>query len=466
MQTIKSINPFSNEVIKEFESFNKEEIDLAIQNAKKAQISWSKLSTKERFKLFDKLKDVLTENIDSIAKVVLEEAGKLRPDFEAEIYDVIDGIDYYKAKYEQIKTDKSFNLNPVAFPDTATEIRYEPFGVIALIMPWNFPFYSPMMFVITSLITGNAVLLKPSEYTTMVGFEIERVLKAAGFPDNIIQIIPGGEETGRALVQSNVDKIFFVGSVEAGKDIMANAGIKPLQFELGGNSAAIVLEDADLDLAVSGIVWGATYHSGQDCVGIKRVVVVKEIADEFIKKIVQKVNALRAAVDYGPYITKEARDEVKKRIDHAVSNGAELLTGGHEPIEPDLFNGNWLLPSVVVIKNEEVELIQKETFGNVIPIIIVKNEAEAIKKVNDTKYGLSNAIFTKDTERAKRVEEQLESGMVFINDPFVAFPGWDHWTGWKESGFGTTESKLIQCLKKKVVSVNKGGKGRSFWYPY
>jgi acyl-CoA reductase-like NAD-dependent aldehyde dehydrogenase len=234
---------------------------------------------------------------------------------------------------------------------------------------------------------------------------------------------------------------------------------------LGGNSAAIVLDDADIDLAVQGIAWGGTYHSGQDCVGIKRVFVHQKIAKQFITALVSQVKSLRAGIDYGPYIRKEARDEVKKRLQEASKNGSNLLCGG-ELINPNNAKGFWLSPSVIEIADSTLKLVSEETFGNVLPIMIFKDEQELIVEANNTKYGLSTSLFTKNLKRAHELSYQLQTGMVFINDPFIASPGWDHWTGWKQSGFGTTESKFMQCLKKKVISINTKGHKRAFWFPY
>jgi betaine-aldehyde dehydrogenase len=234
---------------------------------------------------------------------------------------------------------------------------------------------------------------------------------------------------------------------------------------LGGNSAAIVLADADLDLAAAGIAWAGTYHSGQDCVGIKRVFVVEQIADEFLQKLIAIVKDLRPGVDYGPYITPEAMYRVKARVDDAVKNGAKLLCGG-ELLKFSAGAGNWLTPSVILNTDSEIELVAEETFGNTIPVMVVPDVDVAVKEANNTTYGLSNSVFTRDIEFARALAYRLQSGMVFINEPFVAIPGWDHWTGWKNSGFGTVESKLMQCLKKKVLSINKLGQKRSFWYPY
>src|SRR5581483_7461880 len=249
------------------------------------------------------------------------------------------------------------------------------------------------------------------------------------------------------------------------QDIIANAGIKPIQVELGGNSAALVLEDADIDLATKGVSWAGTYHAGQDCVGIKRVFVVESVADEFISKLTSVVSTLRPGIDYGPYITSEALETVRQRIEDSVTKGAKLLCGGKKIKAPE-GDGFWLTPSVLIYTDDNLELVTKETFGNTVPVMVVKNAEEAVEKANHTVYGLSNAVFTKDLQKAERIALLLQSGMVFINEPFIAIPGWDHWTGWKNSGFGTAESKIMQCLKKKVISVNKSGAARSFWYPY
>lgn len=462
---VRSINPSNGVLLREFDAADNQAIATVVARARQAQAQWAALALDDREPYFRQLAQVLQTNLQMILQTVKEETGKRIPDGEAEVYDVIDAVGYYLSRMREVHPDTSLTLNPAGFPDTDLIIDYVPHGVIGLIMPWNFPFYSPMMFAIASLVAGNAVVLKPSEHSTLVGLAIGQMFTEAGFPQGVVEIVIGGEETGRALVKSGVDKIFFVGSVETGKDIIANAGIKPVQVELGGNSAAIVLADADLDLAAGGIAWAGTYHSGQDCVGIKRVFVVEQVADEFLRKLIAVVKGLRPGIDYGPYITPEAMYRVKARIDDAVSNGAKLLCGG-ELIRASEGAGNWLTPSVILYTDSGIELVAEETFGNTVPVMIVPDVDAAVTEANNTTYGLSNSVFTRDLEFAQALAYRLQSGMVFINEPFVAIPGWDHWTGWKNSGFGTVESKLMQCLKKKVLSVNRGGQKRAFWYPY
>jgi acyl-CoA reductase-like NAD-dependent aldehyde dehydrogenase len=459
---IQSINPANGEVISLHEPTNPDEISEIVARARKTQQEWAGLSVNERVAIFLKLKHVLEENADNLLQIIEQETGKLRTDGEAEVYDVIDAVDYYIEQLRSVKAVTSLSLNSETFADTDLVIDFVPYGVMGLIMPWNFPFYSPMMFVMASVIAGNSVVLKPSEYSSMVGLEIKELFNQAGFPENLVEVIIGDEEVGRVLVKSQVDKIFFVGSVEAGEDIIKNSGIKPVQLEAGGNSAALVFDDAEIEQAAQAIAWGGTYHSGQDCVGIKRVYVTQRVADAFLKRLVEVVGSLRPGVDYGPYIRPHQLEMVERRIEMAVKGGARLLVGG-ERLER---SGFWLSPSVITFTDNETELVREETFGNVLPVKVVADEAEAIDLSNNSTYGLSTAVFTRNVEKAKSIAQRLESGMVFINDPFIAIPGWDHWTGWKKSGFGTVESKLMQCFKKKVVSINKQGKSRSFWYPY
>jgi acyl-CoA reductase-like NAD-dependent aldehyde dehydrogenase len=461
MADVQSINPATGEMLGAFHATTAPEVKNALSLARAAQKDWAKTSTQERVGRFGRLAEAIQERSGSILDLIKLETGKLRPDAEAELFDVIDAVDYYCDEYKKVVPDLSVKLNPEAFSDTDLELDFVPHGVIGVIMPWNFPFYCPAIIAIAATLAGNAVLIKPSEYSTMIGQLVGELFRASSFPSDLVQIIPGGDQTGRDLVKSGVDKIFFVGSIEAGKDVVANAGIVPVEVELGGNSSALVLEEADLDLAAAGIAYGATYHSGQDCVGIKRIFVVETVAESFISKLVEIIKGLRPGIDYGPYIPPEAALQVKKRIEDAVNHGAKLLCGG-EMSSP----GNWLTPSVLTYEDSGLDLVASETFGNVAPVMVVPDAEAAIREANQTEYGLSNAVFTRNQAQAREVASRLESGMVFINDPFVTTCGWDHWTGWKNSGFGTVESKLMQCLKKRVLSVNRTGVQRSFWYPY
>ena len=226
---VRSTNPANGMILKEFSAATNEEVVSAVTRARDAQNKWGELSVEEREKYFRKLSQVLQNNVQKILQVMLTETGKRIPDGEAEVYDVIDAIDYYLDKVRKVHPDMSTKLNAEVFPETDLVIDYVPYGVMGLVMPWNFSFYSPMMFILASLVAGNSVVLKPSEYSSMVGLTIQEMFHEAEFPEGLLEVLVGAEETGKYLVKSSVDKIFFVGSIEAGKDIIANAGIKPVQ---------------------------------------------------------------------------------------------------------------------------------------------------------------------------------------------------------------------------------------------
>jgi acyl-CoA reductase-like NAD-dependent aldehyde dehydrogenase len=462
---VQSINPGTDKLIQEFEASNLDDVNNAVLHARSAFVRWHQLDVNERIGYFEKLSTVIQDSFPDLVSLMNTEAGKRVPDAEGEIYDTIDGIDYYISAIRQFHPEPLVKLNPAGFPESSVEIKYEPYGVVGVIMPWNFPLAAPMMTLISTIISGNTVVFKPSEYTTMMGIEIQKLFRQAGFPDGVIELLIGGEETGKLLVKSEVDKIFFIGSVEAGADIIANAGIKPVQAELGGNSAALVLEDADIELAAKGIAWGGTYHAGQDCVAVKRVYVVEKVANRFIDEVVDIVKGLRLGVDYGPYIRRDALETVYSRIQDAVAHGSELLVGGEKVSGPQ-GDGYWLTPSVLILRDGNLELVATETFGNTLPIMVVKDADAAIELANASTYGLSNSIWTKNIDTAKAIADKLESGMVYIDDPIVPPVGLDHWNGWKNSGLGSPESKLMQSLKKKVITANVSLQPRGFWYPY
>jgi acyl-CoA reductase-like NAD-dependent aldehyde dehydrogenase len=458
--TFYSLNPTTGELLHTHTADTPEVLAAKVDRARAAQLDWGLKPPSERIDSLRNLKRVIESKMPDILGLIHQETGKLSADGGAEIYDVLDAFDYYSRQYREL-TMPSVEINTEAFHETQAWLESEPFGVLALIMPWNFSFYSPMMFIIAGATTGNAIILKPSEYSTLVGLMIRDLWIEAGLPSELLQIAVGDESVGRELVKIACDKIFFVGSVEGGKDVIANAGIIPVQVELGGNSAAVVMSDADLELAAQGIAWGGTYNSGQDCAGIKRVYAHSSIVTALQDRLVEIIKNLRKGIDYGPYISDEARSVVIKRLDEARAKGAQLLVGGNV-ISP----GFWLSPSVVRIADENVSLVVEETFGNIIPIIPFEDEQSLVARVNNSKYGLSSAIFSTDTDSAVKLGRRLQVGMVFVNDPFISFAGWDHWTGCKNSGFSTMDSKLTQCLRKRVFSSNPHRNVRSFWYPY
>jgi acyl-CoA reductase-like NAD-dependent aldehyde dehydrogenase len=458
---ISSIDPGTGEVLEVFPSSGRTEAEHAVAQASRAQKSWAR-DLARRAEHIRVLGGVLTERAGEISALITRETGKPSADAEAEVAEVIDAVDYYLAR-QAASAPVAISVPPEAFPQTEVTYEGRPVGVIGLIMPWNFPFYTPMLCLIPCLLAGNAAVLKPSEYSTMTGRLIVELVRAAGVPEDLVQLLPGAADTGQAVLASGVDKVFFVGSVAAGREVSANAGLIPVHSELGGNSAALVLPDADLELAAAAIAWGAAYHSGQDCAAVKRVYGEDRVVRPLIELLTAELAKLVPGEHYGPYIRRPFQELTQRRVADAVEAGSRLVTGAQALSEPHP-GGNWLSPSIVELHSDTVELVTEETFGNVIPILGVPDTEAAVGHANASRLSLSASVFTRDLTRAREVAEQLEAGMVFVNDPIVNLPGADHWTGWRDSGSGALDSRWEQCHRKRVLSVNASPARRDFWF--
>ncbi len=457
---IKAINPSSEEIIGEVSASSIEEINSAVSIAKESFGSWKNTKIEERIKLLKKLSELLEKEKVNFTELIMKEIGKPKIEAEAEILDSQGAIDYYCEKIKEIK-ERNIDFDQEFFPKTKGSVKFEPHGVIGLITPWNYPLSLSMWTIVPALLTGNTIVYKPSEYSVLIGQKINEILNET-FPKGVFNTIYGDSEVGKILVKSDIDKLFFTGSVEAGKHIIKNIGLKPVALELGGKDSAIVCKDADLELVVKGIVWGALNNAGQVCTSTEKVYVFEEIADKFIKKVVEEVKKLRKGIDFGPLINKEQLNKVEKQVKGAISEGAKILTGGNK-IEG---KGFFFEPTVLVNVKEEMKIMCEETFGPIIPIKTVKNEEEAIKLTNNSKYGLGATIWTKDIEKGKKMGERINVGMVWINDVNLPFSGGDYWGGTKLSGLRCSESKLMQCLKAKTFVSYSGTEKRDWWYPY
>ncbi|MCH2161037.1 MAG: aldehyde dehydrogenase family protein, partial [Phycisphaerales bacterium] len=319
--------------------------------------------------------------------------------------------------------------------DTITTMRFDPFGVVAAITPWNFPILMPHQAVIPGLMAGNAVILKPSEETPLVAHEYVSVLNEV-LPPNVLQVIHGDERQGKALVQSPVDLVVFTGSREAGKHILAEAsgGLKRVILELGGKDPMIVLGDADIDAAAAFAARNAFRNSGQVCVSTERIYVDEKIADEFNAALVEKAGELvqgsgmDEATNIGPMINGRQKAHVLDQVESAVRDGARLLFGGGEG------EGNYCPITVLDGVNHEMEIMREETFGPVACVMRVTGDTEAIKLANDTRFGLAAAVFGA-SEHAEEVASRLTAGMIGINRGCGGAKG-SPWVGAQESGYG------------------------------
>lgn len=429
----------------------------AVSGARKAFPEWSKTPVEKRIELLRKFSELVEQEKEGITSLIMKEMGKPRPEAETEIIDARVTVDHYSKEILGVKK-KEIGIDQGALPETEGFVEFAPHGVIGIIMPWNYPFSLPLWTIVPALLAGNTLVFKPSELTPEVGKKIHGLLNQV-LPEGVFNTVLGGEKAGKELVKSGIDKLFFTGSVEAGKDIMKNIGIKPLAMELGGKDALIVLEDADLGLAVKGAVWGAMNNSGQVCSSAERIYVDEKIAAEFTKRVVEEVNKLRKGKDVSSLVSREQFQKVQGHIRDAVSKGARVLCGGKG-------SGLFFEPTVLTGLKPGMKVLTEETFGPVLPIVKFRSEEEAVRMANDSRYGLGVTIWTRDPERGKKVGDRIDAGMVWINDVNIPFDGGDYWGGIKESGLTNTESKIMQCLKKKAFMVHSGKGKRDWWFPY
>jgi succinate-semialdehyde dehydrogenase / glutarate-semialdehyde dehydrogenase len=451
MTYIKSINPATLKVIGKTRAATEKDIQQAVIKAKKAFPAWKHLGIEKRSKILSKLIRLL-ENNQPLAKLISQEMGKPIKDAEDEIVFALDGM------RNQLKIAK--NVLKPRVVDKETSVLHDPVGVIAAITPWNFPVLMPSEICTSALLAGNCILLKPSESTTLAGVELAKLIWKAGVPKEVFQILPGADDVGRALVKSNLNMVAFVGSRGAGKSIMRNSADKlhRVMLELGGKDPMIVCKDADLKKAARAAVLGAFRNTGQVCCSVERVYVVKEAAKEFIQEVVNftkkvKVNSkLPALLNLGPLVNKQQYDHFVSHLKDAKNKGAKILIGGKSI--PG--KGYFYPPTVLVNVNEKMKIISEETFGPALPIQIVNNAEEGIRKANNTPFGLTSSIWTKDKKRFAEYISRLEAGSVCINE--TGGGGEETpWGGVKESGMGRLGSVegLLQFTQTKVVVIRK-----------
>jgi succinate-semialdehyde dehydrogenase/glutarate-semialdehyde dehydrogenase len=354
-------------------------------------------------------------------------------------------------------------------------ILREPHGVIGIISPWNYPFSIPATEVLTSLVLGNAVVLKPSELTPLVGQELVSLLHTAGVPEGVLQVVMGNGTTGAALIGSPIDKLIFTGSVATGKRVaqMAAERLLPIVLELGGKDAMLVLDDADVDIAAQAAVWGAFVNAGQTCLSVERCYVDQKLYRRFLEAVAAKTSALRVGngldpeTDVGPLIRERQLRVVEEQVEEARASGARILIGGHRL--PEL-GRTFYAPTVLTGVDHSMRLMREETFGPVLPIMAIENEQEGIRLANGSEFGLAASVWTSNPRRGEQVARQLNAGTVMVNDVISCFGISEapH-GGFGSSGIGRTHGRLgmEEMVRIKYVDSDRlPGWPKPWWYRY
>ncbi len=474
---IEAINPATLEVNAEIEETPVEDVGTVFETARGAQREWAALGTAARAKHLIRVKEHILDRIDDIAETITIDNGKtLLESVNSEIYPVLDMLTFCAREAPGYLKKESLK-NPI-FPIARIESSniFEPLGVIGIISPWNFPFAIPMTQIAMALITGNAVVLKPAELTALTGELIGGIFKDSGLHDGVVTVVQGeGAVIGGAMMDARPDRVVFTGSVPVGKHLMKRAAetLIPITLELGGKDPFIVLKDADVERASSAAVWGAFINAGQVCASVERVYVHRSIADEFIAKVVGKTKKIRVGngldhkVDMGPMISMKRIEAVEQHVTDAVAKGAEVAAGGKRI---GSMPGYFFEPTVLTGVDHTMDCMSEETFGPTLPIMVFSDVDEAVALANDSRYGLTVAVWSRDTAKAEKVCRRIETGTVVVNNCLLTY-GFSQcpWGGVKDSGIGRTHSVhgLYEFTNIKNITISKSLLREDlWWHPY
>lgn len=451
-------NPATGEKYGQVAMATADEIQYAMQEMRLAAPVWANVPVKERARIIGKLQSVLVEATDEITDVINRDTGKNRQDALIELWMTLDLLRVYRS--QAAKWLKPHRVPRGYFIFKKCYVEQRPYGVVLVISPWNYPFYLAMPPVLAALLAGNTVLLKPSEVTAATGALMERLFQRVPELSPYIRVLHGDGSVGAAAVKAAPDYIFLTGSTATGHKVMEAAAenLTAVTCELGGKDAVIVLEDADVDKAAYWIVRGSFYNTGQTCIASSRIYVVEPVYEQFIQKVLQYTselkigytNELESTNFMGPITDPRQLQIIEQHLNDALSKGARLLLGGKRK---EMF----VEPMILVDVDHQMQIMREETFGPVMPIMKVKDEAEAIRKANDSNFGLSTSIWSNNLKRGQHVAQQIQAGAKVVNDTLVqiAIPTMP-FGGMKQSGYGRIHGKegLLQFTQTQSYAIS------------
>ncbi|MBD3378698.1 aldehyde dehydrogenase family protein [candidate division KSB1 bacterium] len=480
MNETRCMNPATAQEIGRVAETCRKEWDSILRNAHSAQSEWSGLDLKQRIKILRDVLMVLVERKHEIAELINKDNGKPRVDAMAtEVLPAAMALDYYCRHARVFLKDRSVGRGNILLFNKSSRIVWEPFGVVGIISPWNYPFSIPFSEVVMALLAGNTVILKTASDTQLVGQTLADCFRAVDLPSGVFNFVNiPGRQAGQWFLEGGVNKLFFTGSVPVGKKLMAMAAehLVPLVLELGGNDAMIVDRDADLFRAARGAVWAGLQNGGQSCGGVERIYVHKDVYDDYLSMLAEYVKEMNIGpdtdftIDMGPMTNESQLHIVHDHVNKALKQGARIAAQGK--MSPEAKKQGWFFPPTVLVDvNHGMKVMREETFGPVLAVMPVTDLEQAVQLANDSEFGLTASIWTRNRSLADRIALKLAAGVVTVNDHLMShgLPE-TPWGGYKQSGIGRTHGELgfKEMVQSKVIvhDFMPFCKKNMWWPPY
>jgi acyl-CoA reductase-like NAD-dependent aldehyde dehydrogenase len=420
-----------------------DEVADLVARARRAQAGWEALGFDGRGAVLRRCQKWISDNTERVIDTIVSETGKTYEDaLTAEVSYGVGAFAFWAKHAEEYLAEEKVKTSSPFAKGRKLIVRYAPVGVVGVIGPWNYPLTNSFGDCIPALAAGNSVLLKPSSITPLTSLLMAEMLRECGLPEDVFQVVPGSRETVSVLIDE-VDFVMFTGSTETGKKVLERAArtLTPVALELGGKDPMIVCADADLERAANAAVHYSMQNAGQTCISTERVYVEGPIYEDFVRRVTDKVNALRqgrpagpGSTDVGAVTSPPQSDVVERHVADAVDKGARVLTGGNRRDD----NGHYFEPTVLADVDHTMDCMREETFGPTVPIMKVGDADEAVRLANDSPYGLQASVWTKDAKKGERLARRIEAGAVTVNDAQVNYVAMElPMGGWKESGLGS-----------------------------
>lgn len=454
---ITSINPANYKVIGKVDFSSEKEIVEKVKKANTAKKSWKDLGIEGRIKSLREVIDKFAKSKEKFAQLATREMGM--PITQSR-FDVDEAVRYFKWYLD--------NAKKYLYPETVYEgdkaihkVFYEPYGVAAVITPWNFPLSNFVWGAGQNLIAGNTVVYKTSEECVLFGRLLEKIVNGSGLPEGVFSEIYGGGETGDFLIHQDINLISFTGSTKVGKHLYKVAAEKFIKavMELGGSAPGIVFADANLDEVIETIYLNRFTNCGQMCDALKRLIVQENVFDEVVERLRKKLDTLKVGnpedeeTDIGPLVSKRQLETLEEQVQDAIDKGAKVITGGKRLKK---LNGAFYEPTILIDVTKDMKVWQEEVFGPVLPVVSFSTDDEAVRMSNDTKYGLGSYIYTKDKKKVLEVVSQIDAGMISVNNATYLQPC-SPFGGYKDSGIGREHGKFgfAELTQVKIVAIEK-----------